>query len=161
MRTLLLAVALALPFTQAASADTIPGDGRIERGAYLVAIANCASCHAQDKGGPLVGTDVGYRVGTLGVFYPPNLTPDAETGLGRWSVQDIVIALHTGVRPDGRLLAPIMPWRAYAHLTQDDALAIAAYLKSLVAIRHAVPPPATVQSATHPYHDVITPTPRP
>ncbi len=147
---------LSLALTQA-RADT----SRIERGAYLVAIANCASCHAQEKAGPLIGADIGYRVGRTGIFWPPNLTPDPDTGLGKWSEQDIVTALHSGVRPDGRQLAPIMPWRAYAHLTQDDALAIAAYLKSLAPIRHAVPQPATPRTATHPYHDVITPPAQP
>ena len=96
----------------------------------------------------------------LGIFYPPNLTPDPEPGLGKWSEQDIVTSLHTGLRPDGRQLAPIMPWRAYAHLTQDDAFAIAAYLKSLPPVSHAVPPPATVTTANYPYHDVITPAAR-
>ena len=157
MRAIRLATIFGLAFTQAAFAQA----DRVAHGAYLVAIANCASCHAQDRGGPLIGADVGYRVGDLGVFYPPNLTPDAETGLGRWSAQDIVTSLHTGFRPDGRQLAPIMPWRAYAHLTQEDALDIAAYLKSLPPVRHAVPPPASVQSATYPYHDVIRPKPQP
>ena len=157
LRASLLAATLSVAITQAAFADST----RIERGAYLVAIANCASCHAQDRGGQLTGAEIGYRVGNLGIFYPPNLTPDPETGLGRWSEQDIVTALHTGFRPDGRQLAPIMPWRAYAHLTQDDALAIAAYLRSLPPVVHAVPPPGTGQSATHPYHDLVTPKPQP
>jgi len=52
-----------------------------------------------------------------------------------------VTALQTGKRPDGRELAPIMPWRSFAHLTKSDAQAIAAYLKSLPAIAHQVPGP--------------------
>ena len=59
------------------------------------------------------------------MFHGPNLTPDKETGLGNWSTDEIVAALQTGVRPDKRILAPIMPWKALAQLTKDDAMAIA------------------------------------
>ena len=58
-----------------------------------------------------------------------------------WSEAQIVRALQTGKRPDGRELAPIMPWRAFANLTKSDAHAIAAYLKSLPAVSHRVPGP--------------------
>jgi mono/diheme cytochrome c family protein len=75
------------------------------------------------------------------VFHGPNLTPDNETGLGTWSETDIVTAIRTGVRPDGRELAPIMPWRAFANLTTPDAKAIAAYLKSLPPVSNKVPGP--------------------
>jgi hypothetical protein len=53
----------------------------------------------------------------------------------------IVTAIQTGEPPDGRILAPIMPWQAFANLTKDDAYAIAAYLKSLKPVDHAVPGP--------------------
>jgi hypothetical protein len=73
----------------------------------------------------------GFDLPGLGTFVGPNLTPDNETGLGSWSKDEIVTAIQTGVRPDGRILAPIMPWRAFAGLTKADAGAIADYLKSL------------------------------
>jgi hypothetical protein len=72
----------------------------------------------------------------MGTFVGPNLTPDNETGLGRWSGDQIVTAIQTGVRPDGRILAPIMPWRAFAGLTKSDASAIVDYLKSLQPVSH-------------------------
>jgi mono/diheme cytochrome c family protein len=75
-------------------------------------------------------------------FYPPNLTGDVETGLGGWSAAEIVAAVRTGVRPDGRTLAPVMPYHAYGMLTDDDAGALAAYLKSLAPIRNKAPDPA-------------------
>jgi hypothetical protein len=56
-------------------------------------------------------------------------------------VPQIVAALQTGKRPDGRELAPIMPWRAFANLTKDDATAIAMYLKSIPPVKHKVPGP--------------------
>ena len=72
----------------------------------------------------------------MGTFVGPNLTPDNETGLGSWSRDQIITAIQTGVRPDGRILAPIMPWRAFAGLTKSDAGAIADYLKSLPPVSH-------------------------
>jgi hypothetical protein len=89
----------------------------------------------------LAGQEVGFEIPGLGVFHPPNLTPDPETGLGSWTEAQIVTALTTGVRPDGRQLAPIMPWMHYASLTADDAMAIAVYLKSLPAVVNKVPGP--------------------
>src|SRR5690349_4230985 len=87
------------------------------RGKYLVTIAGCGDCHTPGTflGKPdlkrvLGGSDVGFEIPGAGVFYGPNLTPDPETGLGKWTRQQIVTALRTGVRPDGRRLAPIMPW---------------------------------------------------
>ena len=89
----------------------------------------------------LGGSDVGFAIPGLGVFVGRNLTPDKETGLGDWSIEQIVTAITTGKRPNGRILAPAMPWRALSQLTPSDAEAIAAYLKSLPAVNHAVPGP--------------------
>ena len=122
--------------------------GRIERGKYLVALGGCGDCHTPghflgkpDLKRDLGGSEVGFEMPGLGVFYGPNLTPDKETGLGAWSEADIVKALQTGVRPDGRRLAPVMPWPAFARLTPADAKAIAAYLRSLPPVRNKVPGP--------------------
>src|SRR5262245_33892563 len=79
----------------------------------------------------LAGSDVGLEVPGLGVFVAPNLTPDKVTGLGNWTKEQIATAIQTGVRPDGRVLAPIMPWRAYAGLTKSDIGAIVEYLGTL------------------------------
>jgi len=79
----------------------------------------------------LAGSDSAFRdFPAFGIFYPPNLTPRRETGLGAWSEQDIVTALRTGARPDGRELRAGHPWRSYATLTDQDVQAIAVYLKS-------------------------------
>ena len=79
----------------------------------------------------LAGSTIGFEIPSLGIFYPPNLTPDADTGLGSWTEADIIKALRTGVRPDGRELAPVMPWRSYAKLTDSDIQSLASYLKNL------------------------------
>jgi mono/diheme cytochrome c family protein len=81
----------------------------------------CFDCHMSgyflgkpDMARYLGGSDVGFEIPGLGVFVAPNLTPDPETGLGKWTEAQIVTALQTGKRPDGREVAPIMPWRAFA-----------------------------------------------
>jgi mono/diheme cytochrome c family protein len=120
----------------------------IERGKYLVTFGGCFDCHTPgyffgkpDMARYLGGSDVGFEMPGLGVFVGPNLTPDPETGLGQWSEAQIVTALQTGKRPDGRELAPIMPWRSFASLSRSDAHAIAAFLKSLPPVSHKVPGP--------------------
>ena len=128
----------------AASAPHSP----VERGRYLVSFAGCMDCHQPgyffgmpDMSRMLAGSEVGFEIPNLGVFYGPNLTPDPQTGLGNWSEEQIVAAITTGKRPDGRELAPAMPWRGFANLTPDDAMAIAVYLKSLPAVVNQVPGP--------------------
>lgn len=144
----------------AAAAEAPQADGAaatIERGRYLVAVMDCAGCHNEGAFSPnpqdgfLQGAEVGHEVPGLGIFYPPNLTPHAESGLGRWTEDQIVAAIRSGRRPDGRELSPAMPWRSYAALTDEDARAVAAYLKSLPAADHRVPAPATAGTARRPY----------
>jgi mono/diheme cytochrome c family protein len=121
---------------------------QVARGKYLVSFGGCNDCHTPgyffgkpDNQRHLGGSEVGFEIPGLGVFHGPNLTPDKETGLGNWSTDQIVTALQTGVRPDKRVLAPIMPWKAFAELTKADAMAIAAYLKSIPAVSNKVPGP--------------------
>ncbi len=128
------------------------GPSRIARGEYLATVSGCGDCHTPgyffgkpDETKPLSGSEVGFEIPNLGVFHGPNLTPDKETGLGRWSETEIVMALRTGVRPDGRELAPIMPWRNFARFNDEDARAIAAYLKSLKPVSNKVPGPFSDQ----------------
>ncbi|MET0508999.1 MAG: cytochrome c [Burkholderiaceae bacterium] len=127
-----------------ASAD----EEQIARGSYLVAVGSCTDCHtpghllgAPDDKRLLGGSDVGFAIPGVGVFLGPNLTPDKDTGLGNWSAQQIVTAITTGVRPDGRALVPVMPYATLSRLTPADALAVAAYLKSLPPVRNKVAGP--------------------
>ena len=138
----------------------------VARGEYLTTTSLCSDCHTPghllgrpDESRYLAGTDVGFEIPGLGYFYGPNLTPDPDTGLGNWSEEEIVTALRTGVRPDGRVLAPIMPWMAFASLTDEDAYAIAAYLKSLPPYRYEAEPPPTGTDRTPPapYMSVVFP----
>jgi mono/diheme cytochrome c family protein len=126
----------------------LPGTGHadVKRGEYLATIMDCGGCHTPghllgkpDMSRFVAGGDVSFQIPEVGIFYPPNLTPDAETGLGKWSKADIIKAVTKGERPDGRILAPIMPWHSYGRLTSQDADSLASYLKSLKPISNKVP----------------------
>jgi mono/diheme cytochrome c family protein len=146
LRSILVAGALAMiacPQSHAAEG----GQGQLARGKYLVTIGNCNDCHTPgyffgkpDMTRYLGGSDVGFQ-GPAGTVVGRNLTPDKETGLGKWTNAQIAIAIRSGVRPDGRVLAPVMPWPAFSKLTDDDVTAIVLYLKSLPPVRHVVPGP--------------------
>lgn len=130
--------------TVMASAD----DAQIARGKYFVTLGGCNDCHTPgyffgepDMSRFLGGSDVGFEIPGQGVFVGRNITPDEETGIGTWTQDQIVTSIQTGERPDGRILAPIMPWHAFAQLTKDDATAIAAYLQSLEPVSNPVPGP--------------------
>ncbi|MDT9002209.1 c-type cytochrome [Paucibacter sp. APW11] len=111
-----------------------PGDAatQLSRGAYLARVGNCAGCHTAAGGAPYAG---GRGVPTpFGTVFAPNLTPDAATGLGRWSADEFWRALHNGRSRDGRLLSPAFPYDNYTLVRRDDADALFAYLQSLPAV---------------------------
>jgi mono/diheme cytochrome c family protein len=148
-RSLLRAVVVcAVVVCAGASRQANASDPQVERGKYLVTVISCGDCHTPGGllGKPdmkrfLGGSEVGFALPDLGVFYGSNLTPDTATGLGNWTVEEIATAIRTGIRPDGRKLAPVMPVASFGHLTPADALAIGAYLKSLPPVRNKVAGP--------------------
>jgi mono/diheme cytochrome c family protein len=75
----------------------------------------------------------------FGTFYAPNITPDESTGIGNWSVDDVVRALREGRRPDGQPYYPAFPYPAYTGLTESDARAIGAWLLAQTPVTQAVP----------------------
>ncbi len=104
----------------------------IERGRYLASMGNCMGCHTAVGGKPYAG---GRELATpFGRFYGPNLTPDNETGLGKWTADDFWRALHNGKAPDGSLLYPAFPYPSYRNVSRADADALYAYLGSLPAV---------------------------
>jgi mono/diheme cytochrome c family protein len=143
----ILAAALVAFGIQQTEAQTKRQERQIARGKYLVTLASCTDCHTPgyffgkpDAARYLGGSDVGFAI-PPGVFYGPNLTPDKETGLGNWTDAQIIAAIKQGKRPDGRELVPVMPFPAFASLTDADARAIVAYLKSLPPVKNKVPGP--------------------
>ncbi len=112
----------------------------IARGEYLARAGNCMACHTEPGGAPFAG---GRGIETpFGTVYSTNLTPDPDTGLGRWSDAAFWRALHHGRSRDGRLLYPAFPYPSYTHVTREDADAIHAYLHSLPPVRQAARPHA-------------------
>jgi cytochrome c553 len=104
-------------------------------------VAVCGHCHAadpkRDVDGPLSG-GMEFNNWRFGTARASNLTSDIQTGLGTWSEAEIVRALRNGVRKDGRLLIPVMPYEWFHEMADEDAFAVAQYLKSLAPVRNAV-----------------------
>ena len=108
--------------------------GMAERGAYLVRAAGCVSCHWDRKNGgqPFAG---GLAIRSpFGTFYSPNITPDAETGIARWSDEDFVRAVTQGEGVHGEELYPALPYTSYSRMKVEDALAIKAHLMTLAPV---------------------------
>lgn len=114
----------------------------VERGAYLAKAADCMVCHTAPGGKQYAG-GLGFKL-PFGTLYSTNITPDKETGIGNYSDGDFLNALHRGVRRDGARLYPAMPYTSYTYISDDDALAIKAYLFSLPPV-HAAPPENTLE----------------
>ncbi len=144
MRTIVAKIVIAAACAVAAMQSASAQNEQIERGKYLVAIGGCTDCHTPgyflgkpDMDRYLGGSEVGFEIPGLGVFYGSNLTPDKETGLGNWTDAQIIAAIRKGERPDGRELAPAMPWRGL----DEDASAIVAYLRSIKPVQNKIPGP--------------------
>ena len=74
----------------------------------------------------------------IGHIVTPNITPDAETGVGRWTDEQITTAIREGKRPDGSTIGPIMPFAFYRQISDNDLKAIIAYLRSIPPVNHKV-----------------------
>src|SRR5262245_15667149 len=107
------------------------------RGKYLAVAADCEACHTAEGGKRFAG---GRAFNTeFGTIYSPNITSDQETGIGSWSDEDFLRAMHEGIAKDGTPLYPAFPYAAYTHLTDEDVLAIKAYLFSVPAEKNVAP----------------------
>ena len=118
-----IGAALALTLLTAASPAAADEDAS-GRGEYLVRAGGCFSCHTAGGGQPLAG---GRALTTpFGTFYSPNITPDPDTGIGRWTDAQFLRALREGVRPDGANYFPVFPYPSFTGITDGDVLAIKA-----------------------------------
>lgn len=114
------------------AAPFAPTAQQIERGEYLARAGNCAACHTARGAPPYSG---GRGIETpFGTVYASNLTPDADTGIGRWNAGHFWRALHEGRSRDGHLLYPAFPYTNYTLVTREDSDAIFAYLRTLPAV---------------------------
>ena len=129
----------------AGAAAPAPGvGGDVERGKYLVtAVAGCATCHTPltPQGEPDMtrlmagGFEMPEKFGT---WRGANVTMDKKTGIGDWTDQQIITAIREGKRPDGSQLYPIMPYLRFNALSDDDAKAIVAFMRTLPPVANAV-----------------------
>ena len=123
--------------TAAALGSHVPD---LANGRTVFFAGGCASCHAMPGGDDRLrlGGGLGLK-SPFGTFYAPNISPDANDGIGRWSEADFVTALRMGVSPDGRHYFPAFPYTSYQHMTLDDARDLFAFLKTLPAVAGRAP----------------------
>jgi mono/diheme cytochrome c family protein len=136
---------VALSCTTGRQSTAMSAADMLARGKELSYSMGCQDCHtpggmygSPDTSRQLSGSELGW-VGPWGTTYPRNLTPDPETGIGSWSEDDIIRAFRTGQRPDGTPILPPMPWPGFAHASDEDAHALASYIKNLPPVDHKVP----------------------
>jgi mono/diheme cytochrome c family protein len=111
----------------------------VKRGEYLAQAGDCISCHTAPGHEAFAGGRE-FDLGNMGKLYSPNITPDRETGIGDWSDDDFRSAMQIGVGKGGEHLYPAFPYASFTLVSDDDVLAIKAYLLSLKPV-HSVPPP--------------------
>lgn len=136
----------------APTAGATAGREAVAHGKYLVELLGCGACHTDGalEGRPnmhrwLAGSSIGIaytnplEFSRPGVVFPPNITPDPETGIGRWSRSQVAAAVRAGAGRHGRGQILVMPWQGYAKLSDEDVFAIVDYLRSIEPINSRVP----------------------
>jgi mono/diheme cytochrome c family protein len=109
----------------------------IAKGEILAGAGYCAACHTRQGGQPFAG---GYGLRSpLGTIYSTNITPDPETGIGRWSLAAFTRAMHEGVSRDGSHLFPAFPYDHFTKVSDDDVTALYAYVMTRPPAKEAVP----------------------
>jgi mono/diheme cytochrome c family protein len=119
-----------------AEVDLAPAE-LVARGEYLARAGNCASCHTA-PGGAFMAGGLAFET-PFGVVHATNITPDPATGIGDWSGRDFLNALRHGRRPDGDHLYPAFPYTAYTKVSNADAAALWAYLRSIPPVEQPNP----------------------
>lgn len=145
-----LAVAAVPMFGGTARAQT----GSAERGKYIFDAAGCYECHTEKGGAAMAGG--GPLRTPFGTFYAPNITPDPEFGIGKWSEADFIRALREGKSPGGQHYFPVFPFPAYTKMTTQDMLDLRAYLGTIAPSKkpsrpHEVSFPFSVRLAQIPW----------
>ena len=136
MRRSLTTAALFVSLTGAAFAQDTQSFDRIERGRYLAVLSDCSACHTAPGGASFAG---GLALQTpFGKLVAPNITPDPDTGIGNMTNDEFLAVLHEGRGHNGKRLYPAMPYPAYTRMTDDDVLAIRAYLATVAPVNNLV-----------------------
>jgi mono/diheme cytochrome c family protein len=109
----------------------------IARGATLAAIGDCAVCHTAANGRPYAG---GRGVPTpFGIVFATNITPDPETGIGRWPLAAFTRAMRDGIDREGAHLYPVLPYPHFIRATDDDIAALYAFLMTRQSVSRQTP----------------------
>ncbi len=113
----------------------------VQNGAYLARAGDCIACHTAQEGQPFAG---GLPVNTpIGLIHSTNITPDLETGIGLYSIDDFVKVMREGVAKNGHRLYPAMPYTSYARMSKEDLSALYAYFMQGI---------EPVRNSNHPTH---------
>lgn len=134
MRVAALGLIGALAATAAGAADP----ETLARGELLFNIGGCTNCHTAKDGPLLAGGDP--LVTPFGSFHPPNITPDATTGIGGWSEADFIRAMREGVSPAGEPFYPAFPYTSYSRMSDEDLRALKAWLDTVPPVERPSPP---------------------
>jgi mono/diheme cytochrome c family protein len=139
MSTLLMAQPQSAPQSSAPSVNPPPSGAsnvQVERGRYLVQLGDCVACHTDKGGARFAG---GRKVETpFGTLLSANITPDDDTGIGRYTPDTFYRALHEGIDREGRHLYPAFPYNYYTQVTREDSDAMFAYLRTIPRVRKEV-----------------------
>ncbi len=106
---------------------------QVIRGEYLAHAADCVACHTVQGQAAWTGGRA-FVLPMIGKIYSPNITPDKDTGIGQYTDAEWISMMHEGVGHGGKHLYPVMPYNSYTRITDDDALAIKAYLFTIPAV---------------------------
>lgn len=146
---------------------------RLERGRYIVeGPAHCFECHsevdwdkpgAQPKAGKKgAGTD--FTKYGLPWLVAPNITPDVESGAGKWTDEQFARAIREGIGNDGRRLFPVMPYEYFREMSDEDLASVIVYLRSIEPVRNVLPTttiPEPLKQALAPHQPIIEPVAQP
>lgn len=129
----------------------------IERGRYIATAIQGCGCHTREKSdgskdenwhyagspnpAPPAGppANAGWTSPRWKTIYASNITPDPETGIGKWTEVNFIRAMKTGITPDGRVLDAQMPWQSFQKVTDRDLKSLWAYLKTIKPIKNTPP----------------------
>jgi len=122
---------LAAVVVVATAAPTFGQQPSAERGKYVFDAAGCQGCHTDKKAGVPLLAGGPPLVTPFGTFYAPNITPHKEHGIGSWTADQFVEALHSGVSPKARHYYPVFPFTAYTKASRSDLLDLWAYMATV------------------------------
>jgi mono/diheme cytochrome c family protein len=141
-RTVIVALSLALLLLAAGSVAAQPAPDPVMRGRYVFGATGGCGCHTVQKQ-PVNAGGRKYE-GPFGTVYSTNITPDPQTGIGKWTDEQIVTAIRLGRRPNGERLVPVHPYPVFNGMAEEDLKALVAFLKTVPAVKRANQPKKTV-----------------